>query len=75
MRQPVKNTLPARVIGHLHIMLELIAVALTLIVGRWFDFKRKLHHWAMPLMIVGTLIVVLRDLERGRSCRSSRSPT
>ena len=57
VRQPVKTALQLAVIGHLHIMLELIAVALTLIVGRWFDFKGKLHHWAMPLMIVGTLIV------------------
>ncbi len=57
VRQPVKNALQLAVIGHLHIMLELIAVALTLIVGRWFDFKGKLHAWAMPLMIVGTLIV------------------
>jgi hypothetical protein len=57
VRQPVKNALQLAVIGHLHIMLELIAVALTLIVGRWFDFKGKLHRWAMPLMIVGTLIV------------------
>ena len=57
VRQPVKTALQLAVIGHLHIMLELIAVALTLIVGRWFDFKGKLHKWAMPLMIVGTLIV------------------
>lgn len=57
VRQPAKNALQLAVIGHLHIMLELIAVALTLIVGRWFDFKGKLHAWAMPLMIVGTLIV------------------
>lgn len=57
VRQPVKTSLQLAVIGHLHIMLELIAVALTLIVGRWFDFKGRLHHWAMPLMIIGTLIV------------------
>ena len=57
VRQPVKTALQLAVIGHLHIMLELIAVALTLILSRWFDFKGKLHKWAMPLMIVGTLIV------------------
>jgi len=45
------------VIGHLHIMLALIAVALTLILSRWFDFKGRLHKIAMPLMIVGTLII------------------
>ena len=57
VRQPLKTPLELAVIGHLHIMLELIAVMLTLIVGRWLDFKGKLHHWAMPLMIIGTLIV------------------
>lgn len=57
VRQPVKNPLQLAVIGHLHIMLELIAVALTLIVGRWLDFRGRLHQWAMPLMIIGTLIV------------------
>ncbi len=57
VRQPVKASLQLAVIGHLHIMLELIAVALTLIVGRWLDFRGKLHQWAMPLMIIGTLIV------------------
>ncbi|OQA43808.1 MAG: hypothetical protein BWY52_01767 [Chloroflexi bacterium ADurb.Bin325] len=57
VRQPLKTPLELAVIGHLHIMLELIAVALTLVVGRWFDFKGKLHRWAMPLMIIGTLIV------------------
>src|SRR5690606_1638351 len=45
------------IIGHLHIMLTLIAVAITLIVGRWLDFKGTLHKIAMPLMIVGTIII------------------
>ncbi|MGC8779409.1 MAG: hypothetical protein ACP5UQ_00930 [Anaerolineae bacterium] len=57
IRIPIKTPLQLAVIGHLHIMLALIAVALTLIVGRWFDFKGRLHAWAMPLMIVGTLII------------------
>jgi hypothetical protein len=38
-------------------MLALIAVALTLILGRWFDFEGRLHKIAMPLMIAGTLII------------------
>ena len=38
VRQPLKTPLELAVIGHLHIMLELIAVMLTLIVGRWLDF-------------------------------------
>lgn len=57
IRIPFKTPLQLAVIGHLHIMLALIAVALTLIVGRWFDFKGPLHRWAMSLMIVGTLII------------------
>ena len=57
LREPFKTPLQLAVIGHLHIMLELIAVALTLIVGRWFDFRGRLHQWAMILMIAGTLIV------------------
>jgi len=57
IRIPFKTPLQLAVIGHLHIMLALIAVALTLILGRWFDFRGKLHQWAMPLMIVGTLII------------------
>lgn len=57
IRLPFKTPLQLALIGHLHIMLALIAVALTLIVGRWFDFKGRLHAWAMPLMIVGTLII------------------
>ena len=57
VREPHKTPLELAVIGHLHIMLTLIAIALTLIVGRWMDFKGRLHHWAMPLMIIGTLII------------------
>ena len=57
IRIPVKTPLQLAVIGHLHIMLALIAVALTLILSRWFDFKGRLHKIAMPLMIVGTLII------------------
>ena len=68
IRIPAKTALQLAVIGHLHIMLTLIAVALTLIVGRWFDFKGKLHRWAMPLMIVGTLIITGGRV--GSWCRS-----
>ena len=45
------------IIGHLHIMLALIAIAITLIVGRWLDFKGILHKIAMPLMILGTIVL------------------
>jgi hypothetical protein len=57
IRIPGKTPLQLAVIGHLHIMLALIAVALTLILSRWFDFKGRPHKIAMPLMIVGTLII------------------
>jgi hypothetical protein len=57
IREPYKTSLELAIIGHLHIMLTLIAVALTLILSRWFDFKGKLQQWAMPLLILGTLII------------------
>lgn len=57
IRTPNKTMLQRAIIGHLHIMLTLIAVAITLIVGRWLEFKGILHKIAMPLMIVGTIII------------------
>lgn len=59
IREPYKTPLELAVIGHLHIMLTLIAVALTLILSRAYDFKGRLHKIAMPLMIVGTFIITL----------------
>lgn len=59
IREPHKTFLQDSIIGHLHIMLTLIAVALTLVIGRWFDFKGILQKIAMPLMIVGTIIISL----------------
>lgn len=59
VREVHKDTLQLAVIGHLHIMLTLIAVALALIVGRWLDFKGALHKIAMPLMIFGTIVITL----------------
>ncbi len=41
VRDPIKTPLQLAIIGHLHIMLALIAVALTLIIGRWFDFRGR----------------------------------
>ncbi len=57
VREVTKTTLQLAVIGHLHIMLTLIAIALTLIIGRWVDFKGRLHTAAMVLMIIGTIII------------------
>ncbi len=57
IREPVKTPLQLAIIGHLHIMLTLIAVALNLIMNRWFDFRGRLQKIAIPLMIIGTLII------------------
>ena len=59
IRWPEKSALQLAIIGHLHIMLTLVAVAITLIVGRWLDFKGILHKWAMWLMIIGTIVITL----------------
>ena len=59
IRLPEKTTMQFSIIGHLHIMLALIAVMLTLIVGRWMDFKGLLQKIAMPLLILGTIVLNL----------------
>jgi hypothetical protein len=59
IRLPEKTGLQYAVIGHLHIMLALIAIMLTLIIGRWLDFKGILHKIAMPLFILGTIVLNL----------------
>lgn len=59
IREPHKTDLQLAVIGHLHIMLVLIAVAIFLVVSRWFDFKGVWHKLAMPLTIWGTITITL----------------
>jgi hypothetical protein len=59
IREPHKTVLQKSIIGHLHIMLTLVGIAITLIVGRWQGFKGRLHKIAMPLMIVGTIVISL----------------
>jgi uncharacterized membrane protein YfcA len=59
IREPHKTTLQKSIIGHLHIMLTLIGIALTLIIGKWYRFKGIFHKIAMPLMIVGTIVISL----------------
>jgi len=59
IRHPHKTPLQLAIIGHLHIMLTLIAVAITLIIGRWLDFKGIFHKISMRLMIVGTIVITL----------------
>ncbi|RLD09711.1 MAG: hypothetical protein DRI56_03825 [Chloroflexota bacterium] len=57
IRHPHHTSLQKAIIGHLHIMLSLAAVAITLVVGKWLDFKGKLHQWGMPIMIFGTIVL------------------
>jgi len=57
LRYPEKTTMEYSIIGHLHIMLALIAIMITLIVGRWLNFKGILHKIAMPLIILGTIVL------------------
>lgn len=59
VRDPVKTPLQLAIIGHLHIMLTLIAVALALLVGRWLGFGGLWQKLSMPLFIVGTIIITL----------------
>jgi hypothetical protein len=59
IRYPEKTVMQYSIIGHLHIMLALIAIMITLIIGRWLDFKGLLHKFAMPLMILGTIVLNL----------------
>jgi len=59
IRYPEKTTMEYSVIGHLHIMLALIAIMLTLIIGRWLNFKGLWQKVAMPLMILGTIVLNL----------------
>ncbi|MFZ5857118.1 MAG: hypothetical protein ACOYZ6_09815 [Chloroflexota bacterium] len=55
IRMPHKTELQKAIIGHLHIMLTLLAVGITLIVGRWVKFKGVLQKIAMPLMVIGII--------------------
>ena len=59
IRIPHKTMMEYSVIGHLHIMLALIGIMITLIIGRWLNFKGILHKIAMPLMILGTIVLNL----------------
>jgi hypothetical protein len=59
IRIPEKTVMEYSVIGHLHIMLALIAIMLTLVIGRWLNFKGMWQKVAMPLMILGTIVLNL----------------
>jgi len=57
IRVPHKTVLQRAIIGHLHIMLTLVAVCITLIIGHHIKFKGILQKIAMPLMIIGTIVI------------------
>jgi len=57
VREPIKTTLQKSIIGHLHIMLALIAIGCALIICRYMDFKGILHTIAMPLFIIGSIVL------------------
>ncbi len=57
IREPGKTALDLSIIGHLHIMVALIGMFLTLLVGRWMDFKGKLHKAAMLSITSGAIIL------------------
>ncbi len=59
IREPHHTVLQYAVVGHLHIMVALVAVATTLVIGRWLDFRGLWHKLAMPLMILGTVFLTL----------------
>ena len=59
IRLPEKTAMQYSIIGHLHIMLALIAIMITLIVGHWLNFKGRLQKIAMPLIILGTIVLNL----------------
>jgi len=57
IRHPGHTALQKAIIGHLHIMVSLVASAITLIVGKWLDFKGKLHQWGIPMGIFGIIVL------------------
>ena len=59
LREPLKSPFELSIIGHLHIMLTLVGVAITLVIGRWLNFRGTFHKLAMPSMIFGTIIITL----------------
>jgi hypothetical protein len=59
IREPGKAALDLSIIGHLHIMVALVGMFLTLLVGRWMSFKGTLHKLAMLSAIGGSIILSL----------------
>ena len=59
IRYPEKTVMEYSIIGHLHIMLALIGIMITLIIGRWLNYRGIRHKVSMPLMILGTIVLNL----------------
>ncbi len=57
IRIPYHTPYQLAIVGHLHIMLVDIAVMAVFIVSRWVDFKGLLQKLAVPLMIIGTVVI------------------
>ncbi|MGC9335107.1 MAG: hypothetical protein ACP5JJ_13215 [Anaerolineae bacterium] len=57
VRQDPHTTFQLMIIAHLHIMLTLIDVAILLLVIRYFRIEGRVQKVAVPLTLVGTVIV------------------
>lgn len=53
------SPLQLAIIGHLHIMLALIAIAVTLIIGYWLKWEGSTHKWGLILLIIGTIVLTM----------------
>jgi hypothetical protein len=61
VRQDPHNILQLMIIAHLHIMLTLIDVMILLLVIRAYRVRGRVHRIAVPLTIVGTIIVTFAN--------------
>ncbi|MFA5536378.1 MAG: hypothetical protein WDA53_04335 [Bacillota bacterium] len=62
IRYPFKTYQMKAIVGHLHIMLALIGIVVTLVFGRWYDMKGIWHKLSMPSMIVGSIVLTTGSL-------------
>jgi len=59
VRQDPRTLFQLMIIAHLHIMLTLIDVMILLLVIRTYGVKGRAHKLAVPLTLIGTIIVTL----------------
>jgi hypothetical protein len=57
VRQDIHTTFQLMIIAHLHIMLTLLDVAILLLVIRFFRVQGRVQKLAVPLTLIGTLVV------------------